>query len=122
MREKFTLELEISIAPTDSNKILGRHKFAKHAIYKRVKDEIIHKSLGKRPKSPLISFQITAVRHSIRFLDYDNLVTSLKPVIDGLKLAKVIKDDSWKYLRRDNYFPDQQKSNEPKIVLRIEET
>lgn len=121
MGNKYSLEIEISIAPTDSNKILGRNKFAKHSIFKKVKNEVIKATLGKRPANPLTSFQITATRHSSRFLDYDNLIASLKPAIDGLKLSKVILDDNYNLLNRANYFPEQVKSTEKKIVLRVEE-
>lgn len=117
----YILELELNIRPTDSNRILGVNKFAKNATFKKVKEEVIHKSLGKRPQTPLTLFKITAIRHSPRTLDYDNLVASLKPAIDGLKLAKVIKNDSYQYIKRDNYFLDQVKSEERKIVLIVEE-
>ena len=117
----YSLTLELNIHATDSNKILGRNYFAKHSVFKQAKNEIIKLSLGKRPLQPLTSFQITATRHASRFLDYDNLVSSFKPFIDGLKLAKVIQDDNWNYLRRDNYFPNQEKSKEKKIVITIEE-
>jgi hypothetical protein len=118
----YSLTLELNIYKTDSNKILGVNKFAKHAIFSKVKSEIAKLSLGKRPEKPLTSFQITAIRHASRFLDYDNLVASLKPVLDGLKLAKVIEDDNWNFVKRDNYFPDQIKSTQRKIVITVEET
>jgi hypothetical protein len=117
----YELTLELNIFATDSNKILGVNKFTKHKIFKGVKEEVHQLSLGKRPPSPLTSFQITATRHASRFLDYDNLVASLKPVIDGLKLAKVIQDDNWNFIRRDNYFLNQTKSTEKKIVITVEE-
>lgn len=47
------------------------------------------------PESLLNHVHISAVRHAPRMLDYDGLVASLKPVIDGLKNL-VIEDDDWK--------------------------
>lgn len=112
----YELTLDLNIHKTDSNRILGVNKYQKHETFLKVKNEIIKLSLGKRPPLPLTSFVIKVTRFSPRFLDFDNLVSSLKPAIDGLKLAKVIKDDSWTYIK---HIPvDQVKSKER--ILRIE--
>lgn len=117
----YSLEIEIDIAPTDSNRILGRNHFAKHTIFKKVKSQVNEQSLGKRPLSPLKSFRISATRFSPKFMDFDNLVSSLKPVIDGLVLAKVLTDDKWEFLNGSNYHLDQVKSKDKKIIIKVEE-
>lgn len=119
---KYSLEIVLSAAESDANKILGRSKFAKHSIFKKVKTEIFLATRGKTPVTPLTQFKITAVRHGPGTLDYDNLITSLKPYIDGLRLAGIIIDDSIKYLNRENYFTHQVKSETRKIILTVEET
>lgn len=50
---------------------------------------------GKLPAAPLTKAKIRIVRHFYRTLDYDGLVGSMKPVVDALVSAGVIKDDSW---------------------------
>lgn len=46
-----------------------------------------------RPNAPLAKAKLTLVRYSSVEPDFDGLVHSFKPVIDGLKLAGVILDD-----------------------------
>ena len=121
MSSMYNLELTIDIAPTDSNRILGRNHFAKHTIFKKVKAQVHYLSLGKLPPLPLKSFRISATRFSPKFMDFDNFVSSLKPVIDGLKLAKVIQDDKWELLNGSNYSVDQVKSKDKKIIIKVEE-
>lgn len=115
----YSLSIELPIAPTDSNKILGVNKFAKHAIFKKVKTQVEAVCLGRTPAQPLTKFQITAVRYSPKTMDFDNLVASLKPFIDALKLSKVIKDDSWIYIK--NIPVDQVISKEKKLLIMVNE-
>jgi hypothetical protein len=120
----YSLELEISIAPTDSNRILGRNKYAKASLFKKVKTEIAHLVRGKAPKEPLTSFKISAHRYSPSFMDLDNCYSMLKPYIDGLKLSGIIQDDNWKLINHSNYVIKQTKvkqSEKKRIVLRVEE-
>ena len=120
----YLLELEVSIAPTDSNKILGVNKYAKNSIFKKVKNEVVHLVRGKGPKTPLTSFKISAHRYSPQYMDKDNFHSLLKPYFDGLKLAGVIADDKWEYINDDNSRVFQTKikmKDRKKIVIRVEE-
>lgn len=47
------------------------------------------------PNCPLEKAKLKIIRYNYRMLDYDGLVGSLKPVVDGLTNANIIKDDSW---------------------------
>jgi hypothetical protein len=60
---------------------------------------------GKKPNSPLPKASISIIRHSHRFLDYDGLVGSMKPVIDAFVKAGVLRDDGWDVTGR--WFVDQ---------------
>jgi Holliday junction resolvase RusA-like endonuclease len=115
----YSLEIEIPLHATDSNKILGVNKYAKHSLFKKVKSQVGLLCLGRTPKAPLTKFQITAIRYSIRPLDFDNFVASLKPFVDALTLSKVIKDDSWDFIKRIDV--DQVKSKEKKLVIKVKE-
>lgn len=116
---KYSIELELAIESTDSNKILGRNWRAKHGIFERVKDEIFFKTRNKTPVKPLENFKITVLRFSTKTLDYDNLIASLKPYIDGIKNAGIIKDDSWKYIR--NIPVGQEISQDKKLLIKVSE-
>lgn len=115
----YKLQIEVPVEATDSNRILGVNKFLKHKIFRAVKDTIVFKTVGIRPPTPLINFKISVIRHGARALDFDNFIASLKPYIDGLTIAGVIKDDSWKYIK--NIQTDQIISPEKKLVITVEE-
>jgi Holliday junction resolvase RusA-like endonuclease len=115
----YALNLELNLYKTDANKTKGHNRYSVHTLFKKVKDDIQKLTLGKRPDRPLTSFQITVTRQSSKFLDYDNLISSLKPIIDGLKLSGVIKDDSWEYIKHIEV--DQVKSKEKKFIINVKE-
>lgn len=53
-----------------------------------------------------------------KLLDPDNCVAALKPVVDGLKDAGWIVDDSQKWLE---YSADQARGKQPGVVVTVEE-
>lgn len=115
----YQIEIEIGTQATDSNRILGVNKYAKHAVFERVKREMALLIRGRAPEKPLENFKISVTRYGSRALDYDNFIASLKPFIDSLTLNGVIIDDSWRYLKQIN--TDQKISAEKKLVIRVEE-
>jgi Holliday junction resolvase RusA-like endonuclease len=115
----YLLEIEIPTEATDSNRILGVNKYAKHSLFKRIKSDIAMLTHGKTPERPLESFKISITRHGARCLDYDNLIASFKPYIDGLKLAGIIIDDRWQFIK--SIATNQVISKEKKLVIRVEE-
>jgi hypothetical protein len=117
----YSIEIEISTRGTDANRTKGHNRFKVHGIFKSVKQEIEAITRSKRPEKPLESFKISITRYGARCLDYDNLISSFKPYIDGLKLSGVIKDDGWKYIQHHNIFTDQKISTEKKLVIRVDE-
>ncbi len=52
--------------------------------------------------------------------DHDNFQASLKPVIDGLKDAGIMFDDSREYFKSDNQFEKCKRGHE-KLVIEIKE-
>ena len=115
----YSLEFEIRTQDTDANRTKGHNRFKVHSIYKSIKQEIDLITRNKRPEKPLESFKISITRYGARCLDYDNLISSLKPFIDGLTLSGIIIDDSWKYIKQIN--TDQKISTEKKLVIRVDE-
>lgn len=92
----FKLFLQLDILPVSLNKKLRSHRYRNHRENKSW-DLIIECACQdqKRPRTPLDKARVSIVRHSHRMLDYDGLVGSMKPVVDALVSAKIIKDDSW---------------------------
>ncbi len=113
----YSVEIEVPLHPTDSNKILGVNKYAKHAVFKKVKSQMALLLKGKEPSVPLINFKIAVTRHSSKTLDWDNFVASLKPYIDSLTISGVIIDDSYKYLK--SVYTNQIISTEKKLVIKV---
>lgn len=96
----YSLHLKIDALPKGLNKKLAMH-WAKRQKENKAWDLMVACAVrDKLPNSPLPKATITIIRHSYRFLDYDGLVGSCKPVVDALVTAGVIKDDSWGVLGR----------------------
>ena len=92
----YRLALELTQLPEAFNKVLRTHWKDRHSTnmswYMFISCEV-----GlKRPPKPLKRARISIVRHAHRTLDFDGLVASMKPVVDGLVVAKVLSDDSWR--------------------------
>lgn len=115
----YSLTIEIPTAATDANRTKGSNRFAHHALFKDIKNQINLMVRAKRPDRPLESFSLAITRHGARALDYDNLISSFKPYIDGLVLSGIIQNDSWKHIKQIN--TDQKIGKEKKLVITVTE-
>ncbi len=77
-------------------------------------------SLSKRCGKPLERVKLTLIRGSTRECDYDNLVASFKPVIDGLMDAGVITDDNSKIVCQRQYIWEKAKAKAGYIIVFVE--
>jgi len=94
----YTLHLEIPAIPKSLNKAFRTNRFASNNLNK-IWDRVIWEACkGQLPPEPLQNARIVIRRDFYRTLDYDGLVGSMKPVVDGLVTAGVLIDDSWKTL------------------------
>lgn len=75
----------------------------------------------KRPANPLTKAKLTCTRFSTRELDYDNLVSSFKPIIDGLKDAGVIVDDKSGVLVKREYLWARAAPKQGRVSVLVEE-
>lgn len=91
----YRLELLVPGLPPSNNKNLRKHHLRRNDQNKLWYREIYLASRSSRPPEPLIKCRLTLIRFTSSFLDYDNLVSSFKAVVDGLTHAKVIIDDKW---------------------------
>lgn len=95
----YSITIEVSNLATDPNRLNGVDWRDKYSRFEKVKREIFLLTRGKTPETPLTDFQIDILRKGPKSFDWDNLVASLKPAIDGLTQAGIIFDDSWEYVK-----------------------
>lgn len=102
------------------NVTLRQHRFARHNYYNKIYEDVAWLTKDQRPKAPWEKIELVITRHAPRLLDFDNLVASLKPVVDGLVRAKIISDDNWNVT--GPWIINQRKSTKwerPGITVRI---
>lgn len=87
--------LEIPRVPPSPNNLVGHWRF-RHRNTQLWRNEVYYAVVqsSERPSAPYPKATVSIDRRSIGILDEDNLVASMKPVIDGLRHAGVLLDDS----------------------------
>jgi len=102
MPEKEELVIEIPYLPKSLNEILRMKKFLIRKYYRECKNDTMwlvkaEKNLPKKPfkKAKMI---ITFIFPDNRPRDFDNLIGGSKGIIDGIRRAGLIEDDSWQKL------------------------
>ena len=63
---------------------------------------------------------VTIENHAIRLKDGDNLITTLKPILDGLRDAKVIPDDDHGHVRVASEQVRVHHKKDEKVFIHIE--
>ena len=94
----FHLKIEFPHVPPSLNITLRTHYHKRNKLFKDYYNLISAVTRDQRPPEPLKKAKIKIERHFYRMLDYDNLVSSQKCIIDGLIHCGVIQSDSWKIL------------------------
>ena len=92
----YKLFFELPKVPPSLNKTFRTHYHVRNKLFKEWYTSVAIAVEGKQPPEPLDSCIIEIERCFYRFLDYDGLVASVKPLIDGLIHSGVILDDSYK--------------------------
>lgn len=93
-----SLMIEIVRVPPSPNYLLGKHWRFRHRNTDVWKEEVAWAVFGKAPQRPYLKARVTIERRSRGQLDPDNLVASVKPVIDALRYARVLLDDTADHL------------------------
>jgi hypothetical protein len=92
--------LEIPRIPESPNQLRRFHWRHRHRHDNLWKEEVWYAVLITKPMGvPFAKAQITIDRRSHGQLDEDNLVSAMKPVIDALRHAQVIVDDTPAHIR-----------------------
>jgi len=117
----YSLTIELSGLETDPNRLNGVDWRDKYNRFESVKREIFLFSRGKTPETPLTDFKISVMRIGPKTFDWDNLVASLKPAIDGLTMSGIIFDDNWNFIKSIEI--DQAISKtEKKLIITVQGT
>ena len=95
----YSIVIELDSTATDPNRLNGVDWRDKYQRFEKVKRDIYLLTRGKTPETPLTDFKIKIMRLGPKTFDWDNLVASLKPAIDGLTQAGIIFDDNWNFIK-----------------------
>ena len=89
--------------------------------YRRTWHQLVSNAIGFKPKKPLEKVRVTCIRAASLKCDYDNLVMSFKPVIDGLVLAGIIKDDDMDTIVERRYSVQKTTRKDSHVTVCVEE-
>lgn len=109
---------EIPLPTPSLNQVRKMH----HHAYKRLRDRFevicrVHTTPLNRV-SPNTFKTVTIERRGVRLLDYDNLVGGCKPLVDALKRAGLIWDDSPRWCRI-TYNQTRVSASQVKTIVRV---
>lgn len=119
----YKLKIEDKIQTESNNVLLRKYRNARNKDNHEIYNRIFLLTRGKLPERPLTNFKLKLIRHSSRPLDYDNLVSSFKSIVDGLTKAGVIEDD--KYIYSGKWEVDQvyrPKKDGPLVTIEVIES
>ena len=121
-QNRYTLNLSIDGLPATYNSIAMRSYWVKIRNKNLWKDLISHHVRGQEPlHGPLKNARCSFTRCSSKAPDYDGLVQSFKPVLDGLVEAGILSDDSMAVIGKPEYEWQPVKRGEGMIKIRVEE-
>jgi len=115
-----TYSLTLTLPGLPSTPNARQHFMARARETKQWKRRVFSLAWPKRPEAPLTKASITFTRCSSVRPDYDNLVASFKPVLDGLRQARVIVDDKWANVGAPEYRWEMAKKAQGRILIRVE--
>lgn len=116
---KYVLQLELPGLPKGLNGSHGHfHKAAR--ARKTWRNAAARVAYYRRPEKPLEAVKLTCIRYTASEMDYDNLVASFKPIIDGLRDAGVISNDNKKVIEAQEYRCEKAPRKKGFIVVRVE--
>lgn len=116
----YTLAIEIMGLPKMTNATYCHWRIRKKDadFWKKA---VFVKAYPKRPDAPLKKAKITVTRYSSRCPDWDGLVSGFKHVIDGLRYAKVIIDDSYDVIGQPDFKWEKASRGGGKIKVEVAE-
>lgn len=93
----YWLELLLPGVPKTPNEIYSSNRFVRHKNAVNWKQIVYLTARGYEPQEPLTLVHLSLIRYAPRTLDYDGLVGSMKPIVDGL----ITRRDKKQGLKKD---------------------
>lgn len=124
MSKKYYLEFSVYGLPRTTNSLAPTHWSVKGRHAKEWRAAVVYavRACGiSKPDAPLAKAKLTLIRISSGKLDYDGLVSTFKPVIDGLVDAEVLVDDDIASIGIPEYKQEKGKQGRGKITVIVEE-
>ena len=75
------IEIQIIPPPPGPNILNSKHWSYRHKLKKRILNEVWGQMVGKYVKTPIL---VHACRYSVQTMDTDNLIASLKVILDAI--------------------------------------
>ena len=106
---------------------LPRRPNGSHGHWARINAErkkwhaLVGHAISYKPKEPIKQCRVTCIRSTADLVDYDNLVMSFKPVIDGLVIHGIIQDDSMRVIVDRRYCFEKTTRKDAHITVCVEE-
>ena len=116
----YKLTFELNVLPRSQINTHG-HWSSRHREKKNLEDMVIAATIRDWPKDPLEKAVLTFTRCSSSEPDFDNLVASFKPIMDGLERARIIVNDKPSCVGHPTYGWEYAKPRHGKIRVRVEE-
>jgi hypothetical protein len=95
---KNSITFSIDGVPVSLNQLLNMKTRSYHQYNNYKKDwteRLVLRTKQLKPKSPFTKVKLKLVSHRHLFLDYDNLVGAMKPIVDGLVTAGLFINDKY---------------------------
>jgi len=121
MGSRYRVEFELDGLPKSQTNNYG-HWRTRAKSKKDWEERVVVATMGKWPKDPLSAATITLTRCSTSEPDYDNLVASFKPIMDGLIRARIIQDDKPSVIGHPDYHWEKAKRGQGRIRVVVEGT
>lgn len=116
----YSIDFQIDMLPKPVNRQVSMH-WAVKAKYVREWHGLVALSVGARkPSAPLERAKLTLRRFSSVEPDFDGLVSSFKPVVDGLIACGVLADDKVSNVGQPEYRWEKCKPRNGCITVRVE--
>ena len=121
-QKRYILDLTIEGLPATYNATAMKSHWFKIRNKNLWKDLISHHVRGLEPKQgPLAKARCSLTRCSSKAPDYDGLVQSFKPVLDGLVQSGILIDDAMSVIGKPEYQWEPAKRGQGSIKISVEE-
>jgi hypothetical protein len=118
---KYYLHVHIQGLPATYNAIGMKSRWVRKRNTDEWKEKVIDAVSDFLPPEPLRKAHCTLIRRSSSPPDFEAIVISMKPCLDGLVEAGVLMDDSLEVIGESKYLWEKVKPKEGSIVIQVQE-